>query len=443
MLLFVLLASMAIVASSAESGTSVQTKARKIRHQKAHGSENDAARDHARKVNKHIVSTLKESPYYKKAAAQHRAERVRHGLSPEIVPHVEYVRMRDGTELFTEYWDPRIDPLKQVPTVLVRSPYGILGTENMADLYLPFGYVAVEQNQRGTGASGGDFCFWMTSRFDGTDTFDWIVSQEWSNGQVFEIGASADGILSTMDMKLPQPHLFGQWLMITTSSPYDTLFQNRQAIRQALAKDWLAVIQSNRPKLPAGTYYNTALRNEGYSSHYTPPGFNCDGFFNWPNITVSGDDFKNVNFPAIHSGGWYDIFLAPQIRNYENYQHNSSVGALDQQQLVIGPRGHCFFETTVSFPDDRFAWLWSYERSLDIFKNQVDPKTRASMPKSPAETFYPGEAPREKITLYVMGPDSRYYGDEEGALKSVTGMYWSSIKGECAARVTISRHSVT
>lgn len=33
--------------------------------------------------------------------------------------------------------------------LLIRSPYSALGTENMADLYVPFGFAVVEQNERG------------------------------------------------------------------------------------------------------------------------------------------------------------------------------------------------------------------------------------------------------------------------------------------------------
>lgn len=126
---------------------------------------------------------------------------------------------RDGTLLYTVYWDPRLDSKTQIPTVVVRSPYGWLGTENMALLYVPFGFAVVEQNERGTGKSDGDFCFWQLSQNDGYDTMEWIQRQEWSNGQVFQVGASADGILSTLDMKRPQPAMFGQWLMVTTVNP--------------------------------------------------------------------------------------------------------------------------------------------------------------------------------------------------------------------------------
>jgi predicted acyl esterase len=313
----------------------------------------------------------------------------------------------------------------QVPTVIVRSPYGILGTQNIADLYLPFGFAAVEVNERGTGKSDGSFCFWMESRYDGTDTIAWITSQSFSNGQVFQMGASADGILSLMDLKLPQPAMGGMWLFITTADPYSTLMQNQMAFRQALSKDWLALMQVWRPKIPANTYYEAALRNEGFNASYTPPDVDCGkANFSWYTIDLFREDFARVDFPAVHLGGWYDIFLQPQLSTFRNFQSNSSVGGLGQQQLIIDPRGHCFFETTVDFPDDRFGILWAYERSVDIFKSQVHPATRATMPPSPRELVPAAlAAPVEKLVLYVMGPS----GDHLAAGAQVTGMYWTAM----------------
>jgi hypothetical protein len=79
-----------------------------------------------------------------------------------------------------------------------------------------------------------------------------------------------------VDLKMKVPAMSGQWLWITTSDPYATLLQNNQAFREALSKNWLAVMQLNRPQIPPNTYYNTALRNEGFDSSYIGPGMNCD-----------------------------------------------------------------------------------------------------------------------------------------------------------------------
>lgn len=124
--------------------------------------------------------------------------------------------MRDEIKLFTIVAD--LNKPGRYPCVIVRSPYGPDGTENLNDLYLPFGkrheqtwqqtwlacpvlfrvrvtfafdlththqlvanlapgFVVVQQNQRGTGDSGGNFTFWATAPADEADTIAWIVQQ--------------------------------------------------------------------------------------------------------------------------------------------------------------------------------------------------------------------------------------------------------------------------
>ncbi len=156
---------------------------------------------------------------------------------------------------------------------------------------------------------------------------------------------------------------------------------------------------------------------------------NCDTRnFNWSDINLFEQDFRsNVDFPAIHLGGWYDIFLAGQIRTFENFEFNSTIGALGEQQLIIEPRGHCFFETTVTFPDDRLGVIWAFERSVDIFKNQVQLKDRSKMPPSPRELLpKPLAAPTDKLVLYVMGPEKSFLSSK--IRKDVTGMFWTGLK---------------
>lgn len=180
----------------------------------------------------------------------------------------------------------------------------------------------------------------MTSMNDARDTLDWITAQPFSNGQVFELGgacfvrslarpfspgtlsthhvASADGMVTVQAMKEPQPAMAAQFLWITTATPYATMFQNSQALRLALAQDWLGVLQSWRPKVPRGAYFALAEHEEGFNATYIPPGFQCDvTVFSWDRITMFDADYANVNFPSLFFGGWYDIFLDPQVSAHE------------------------------------------------------------------------------------------------------------------------------
>ena len=80
--------------------------------------------------------------------------------------------------------------------------------EWIPDIFLPFGYVAIGQDMRGTEKSEGNFSMFMSDSEDAIDLGDWIVAQNWSNGQVYTFGASADGI-GSLQVPVHNP----SWLM--------------------------------------------------------------------------------------------------------------------------------------------------------------------------------------------------------------------------------------
>ena len=104
--------------------------------------------------------------------------------------------MSDGVRLHTLVVTPASLKHKQFPTVIDRSPYGMFNTELLADVFLLFGFAAVSQDLRGACKSEGKFSLWHTDEADGKETIDWIVRQPWSDGTIYEVGASADGIAS-------------------------------------------------------------------------------------------------------------------------------------------------------------------------------------------------------------------------------------------------------
>merc|ERR1719272_2621134 len=103
--------------------------------------------------------------------------------------------MRDGVKLHT-VWTLPDKPAKgqTYTTVIDRSPYGDTDTELIADVFLPFGYAAIGQDFRGTHQSTGVFNIWRNSHNDTEDTVKWITAQPWSNGEIYFVGASADGV---------------------------------------------------------------------------------------------------------------------------------------------------------------------------------------------------------------------------------------------------------
>ena len=76
---------------------------------------------------------------------------------------------RDGALLHTLVYFPHAkakDPQGKFPTVIDRSPYGYGDLEWIGDIFLPFGFVAIGQDMRGTEKSSGNFSLWISDADD-------------------------------------------------------------------------------------------------------------------------------------------------------------------------------------------------------------------------------------------------------------------------------------
>eukprot|EP00049_Salpingoeca_infusionum_P000209 m.38130 g.38130 ORF g.38130 m.38130 type:complete len:625 (-) comp10159_c0_seq1:1879-3753(-) len=332
-----------------------------------------------------------------------------------------YMTMRDGVRLWTGLIDLH-PPNVTVPTVLLRSPYGADGTENLDDLFLPFGFNVVQQNQRGTGQSQGNFSFWDMCPNDEEDTISWIIEQPWSNGQVYVMGASADGINSYLGMRKPQREL-GQWFIFATGEAHKVPFQNG-ALKKHLAYHWLQGMQDYRPSAP--NYFNDTLLPHEANSPW------------WSQRNLS--NYDTITFPAVHWGGWYDIFGQLMIDTYTGYRYASAAPL--QQRLVMGPRGHCLTEHPLLFPDDRLGDIWAFESALSIFKNgtftEQERATLASIAAKVLSDTEDGSLSHaqpmsahllKNVTLYIMGPAREGYPTlgVTAPQENVTGLYWTTL----------------
>jgi uncharacterized protein len=74
----------------------------------------------------------------------------------------------------------------------------------------------------------------------------------------------------------------------------------------------------------------------------------------WRQLAPSRD-LDRVTVPALHIGGWYDLFLAQGLRSYEHLRDShASGGPAGAQHLIIGPWSHTTGDIT-QFPGRRFG----------------------------------------------------------------------------------------
>lgn len=255
---------------------------------------------------------------------------------------LEMVPMSDGTRLSTEIFSPESGD-GPWPVILVRTPYAFSGFREYLSDFTEFGYATVLQNTRGRFDSEGEDRVFMddgwTGNRDGYDTVEWIASQSWCDGNIGTEGSSAMGITQLMMAPAVPPHLTCQFIDVACPSLYhDAVFQNG-TFRNALVEGWLSS-QDSLHMLPEFEAH------PDYSDYWYP--VNCRR------------QREKVNVPAIHRGGWYDIYVKGTIDAYMDRQHHGADGARGNQYLIMGPWTHSgqdsFTQGDLTFPDGSRYW---------------------------------------------------------------------------------------
>lgn len=232
------------------------------------------------------------------------------------------VKMTDGTELATDIYLPK-EGGPAWPVIVARSAYprGIAMGE--ADEFIKKGYAGVVQDIRGMGHSKGERSVfradgWMDDLRDGPDTISWIKQQPWCNGKVATFGPSALGITQVL-MAPVTKDLACQYIAVAPSNFYFNLVYQGGVWKENLVEGWLTLLNL-KPTIPL------------YKSH---PYY--DDFWTYYNAEDRAGD---ITAPAMHVGGWYDIFQQGTLRSFITRQNNGGPGAKGNQKLIMKASAH-------------------------------------------------------------------------------------------------------
>lgn len=131
------------------------------------------------------------------------------------------VPMRDGVRLATDVFLPEgIQPGTRLPTILVRTCYDRNGKKEIFMRWANKGYAVVSQDVRGRADSEGELIPFYNERDDGYDTIDWIVRQDWSDGNVGMWGASYLGYVVVAAATSGHPNLKAVVDEVNVGSPF-------------------------------------------------------------------------------------------------------------------------------------------------------------------------------------------------------------------------------
>jgi uncharacterized protein len=261
------------------------------------------------------------------------------------------VPMPDGTVLLADRWAPRTGGDK-LPVALMRSPYGrgALITAGMVRPLAERGFQVILQSVRGTFGSGGVFEPMRNEREDGLATLEWLVKQPWFGDSIVLVGPSylgyvqwavADRLPPEVKAMIPQVTESALTLDFLRADAYslETPFgwavliagqDRRLGMLRTLLEEGRARRAMSTLPLSAADVAATGRRS-GYIQDILR--HDADDPY-WAAINHR-DRVAETTAPVSSVGGWYDIFLPGQLRDFTVLQQAGRTA-----RLTVGPWTH-------------------------------------------------------------------------------------------------------
>jgi putative CocE/NonD family hydrolase len=277
--------------------------------------------------------------------------------------------MRDGVVLRADVYRP--DTAAPLPVLLERTPYG-KGVSNPAFALMAAerGYAVVVQDTRGRWASEGDGYPFVHEKADGYDSVAWAAAQPWANGKAGMYGGSYVGYTQWAAAVTQPPSLVAIAPRVTFCDARD-IFYVGGAFALGVAASWTLMAGAQMAIQKQGeeggedaetqalmerlidladgmakgeTFRHLPLQEmpligrEGITSFFYDVLTHAPGDAYWEGVVCA---HGRVQVPALHIGGWYDIFTGSTLRDYAGMRANGgSERARAHQRLLIGPWLH-------------------------------------------------------------------------------------------------------
>ncbi len=279
------------------------------------------------------------------------------------------IPMPDGVQLLADRYLPRGEG--RPPLVLVRSPYGRRGFWGVlfGRLLAERGLQVLIQSCRGTFGSGGTFDpFGPDEHDDGLATVAWLREQPWYPGAFATTGPSYLGMVQWAIAADAGPDLKAICPQVTASDFRAPLYAG-EAFSLQTALTWVNQVASQEDRF--------AFVRQSRADHRLQPlfsrlplsdldrlatGRHVAYYQDWLVHNDPGDDYwkgrrftdtlDRVTAPVSMVGGWYDIFLPHQLRDYAALR-----AAGQEPYLTIGPWRHADQQAVAAWARDSVAWL--------------------------------------------------------------------------------------
>ncbi len=280
------------------------------------------------------------------------------------------VPMPDGVVLLGDHYRPARNDAPMA-VVLIRSPYGRAGLAGtvFAAPVARRGFQVFIQSTRGTFGSGGQFRPFLHEHEDGIATVAWLREQPWCDGRIAMIGASYLGHTQWAIAPYVDPPLESVSLNITAARITAAFYEHgAPGLRNALG--WSAQIgrQERGPltmvpnpaqqarmrkalkKLPLqAADSDVAGAPVAFWRDFVDHAGAGDDF--WAGVDHQDSDLTKLP-PVSMVTGWWDLFLAEQLRDYAAIR-----AAGVEARLTVGPWLHGEPAEIRAMSQQDVAWL--------------------------------------------------------------------------------------
>jgi putative CocE/NonD family hydrolase len=326
-------------------------------------------------------------------------------------------KMADGAVLLADRWFPT-RPSGDVPTLLIRTPYGRRIMGPLGRLFAERGYQAVIQSCRGTFGSAGAWEPLRHERSDGHATLSWVAGQPWFDGRLVTWGASYLGMTQWAVAADPPDFLKAMALDVTAANAREAFVFPGGSFALEMALSW--AYQIKHQELGFRTVLRTQLDSAkvvARAAEVLPlgqadtaaVGEAVPAYQSWLEHSEPGDPWWDVTDfsrqldrvpPASFVGGWYDLFLAAQVADYEAVRRSGR-----SARLTIGPWNHSSPGLVGETVRDGLSW----------FDEQLG--KRQGGERAPVRVFVMGRNRWEEFSLWPpAGEEQRWYLGSERTL---------------------------
>jgi predicted acyl esterase len=299
--------------------------------------------------------------------------------STTIVERDVAIPLRDGTILRADVW--RSAAGGPSPVLLQRTPYGKgdsfvaihhAGLEPLRAI--DAGFAVVVCDVRGRHGSDGTFVPFVHEAADGADVIAWVADQPFCDGSVCTYGASYPGAAQLLAATRTPPALRAIAPSQAPSTFHDNWTYRGGVLQQGFVDLWLTELGEPVPA------------HQDWLAHPDDDAY-------W-RATAIRARYAAIDVPALHIGGWHDIFLRGTLENHAGLRAGAATRrARDGQRLLVGPWAHA----------NPTAWVGERDYGSDASQMALDLTGRHVAFFAAALADRLDAIP--PVEVFVMGPD--------------------------------------